>query len=511
MKRVVSAGVLAMLIVGFAVYLPAHAQNPVAVSSSTLQSLTTETTLHATASHVVQPYGVYHELASGALYAANGVDNVSITMTSGFPSFSSYEANTTLAEWASGCQTDTAKQSGADLVLDYSGASCGIAPILKLAFSPLPTYNATANNCTLFWVHESYSWCGDAGFSYSAGVLTIVAPSATFNIDPMIIQTNSGHCSSCTSLSVTFSSHVTAGNSLYATVGIYYSTTPCPTVSVTDSYQTYSQIVDVAGGQACSYIFAISGGTSGADTVKESTGATSVNEAELGIIEANGYFATSSNTQTGECTSGCTGNLATGSLTFNSGNLELGSASSNAGGSFTPGSLFTSISDNAFCAGGQYSTTVSSPTTFPATCSGDSNWANVGADFQALYPETTLLTMTVNAPPGGAIVYSGTTYSTSTVLTFTSTSTWTVTAAAFASYIFDGWSGFACTDLVNPVQTCSITTISSYTTSSTVSSTLIASMSMNSSGASGKTILAAFVIVGIILMLCGMAWAVSKR
>lgn len=526
LAKLVAPAMLAMLVLGFGVYEgPVFAQgvSSSSVSPNVLSTMTSSTVLHATASHVVQPYGVYHELASGALYAANAVDNVSITMTSGFPSFSYYEANTTLAEWASGCQTETAKQSGANLVLDYRGSACGIAPILKLTFSPAPS---ATDSCDLYWVDEVYSWCGDAGFSYSAGVLTIVAPSATFNIDPTILQKAGGSCNSCSSGTIASGiTFTTVGNIIVITEQAQKAATCTSTILETpqdtagDTFtlqveQFHSSAITGTCEDSAIYTATVSSLSSQTLTMKAT--------ASIQILTGTYYEisgVTLSGIVTSEGTGTCTGGAASFALssqTFNPSSVLIGAyAVYGAPTDFAAGSTFALISTGETAFTSQYSTTASSPNTWPASsaadCANTSPWTGTGIALNPLLAQTTLLTVTVNAPPGGAIVYSGTTYSTSTVLTFTSTSTWTVTAAAFASYIFDGWSGFACSDLINPIQTCSITTISSYTTSSTISTTLTASFTSVGGGPSNGSILAAFVICAIILMLCGMAWAVSKR
>lgn len=497
---VLSVAMLALLAASF--IIPVYAQGVVSSSTSqskvqtstALQTVTTSQSFTFTASHVVQPFLKLKVTPTGTIYAANGVDNVTIIMASGFPSFSGYQANATIQLFSSGCQTVVNKQSGANLVISYEGTLCGIAPTLTLAFSPLPT---SLTSCSISWKAEAYSWCGDSGISYGGGVVTIVPPSATYDIDPTVINTGgTTTCSSTNTCSITFGSNPASGDIVTAQFGIQLLVASgAPTLSVSDSLcaaYTLGVKNNVAYAanilyEQYAYIYYCLLASSGADTVTFSSSSGNWNVAQVNIAEIKGAVTTGivTNSATGTSASPATGStsftdsapVAIAFTSFGFGGtttLSAGSASFTAFGTLSGGSGILGASE--------YSTTVTSPTTFPFSSSGGNtfSWVDLGAIFAGTVAQQLNLVETVNAPPCGAIeIGAATTISTVSTLTITSTTSWTQSQVAFSGCINYGWSGATTfqQDTINPTQTEAITALSSYTTSSTLSITLTADFS----------------------------------
>ena len=459
-----------------------------AISTSTLQTYSVAKTITATANHVVQPFGKYTLTKTGTIYAANGVDNVTITLSSGFPSFSSYVGNSTYQAWASGCQKEQDQEKGANLVISYIGTACGIAPTLKVSFSPLPT---STDSCDLYWSHESYSWCGDAGFSYSGGTLTIVPPSATFDEDPTVVQHNNADCGAFVDnkCNISYSTNVSAGNALIV-AGQLTTTTSGVTLTANDSQSnSYSTVVSQgplcqAGTFYCyAYLFSATAGSSGALTlsVKASSVVGALN-IDIEIVEVSGISLASPQTGVGTNTGTA---VSTTSVSWTDSSIfAMASVSTPTSPSFTAGASFTAITSNRGSA--QYSTSVVSPSTFPATLSPSTGWAESAAVFNGF--TNAVYVLSVSQSSSGMILMPTINNAPTTVtavLTLTATccttNTFTVIGVPWASQTFAGWSGATTwiQNTLNPTQTI---TYSSFTTS-TLSSTLTAQFSGGGGGA----------------------------
>lgn len=511
--------------------MPAFAQGVVSSSTSqstiqtstALQTVTTAQSFTFTASHVVQPFGKYKVTPTGTIYAANGVDNVTITMTSGFPSFSGYQANATIQQFSSGCQKVVNEQSGANLVISYEGSSCGIAPVLKLTFSPLPN---SLTSCSISWKAEAYSWCGDSGISYSGGVVTIVTPSATYDIDPVLQSTGGSICSAAPSCTVTMGGSVTSGNVLVIGVIGYQTLNTLSVTSLSGTQTTggYTQQA-VAGPQVfgCvtgfmfSWIYTATLTSSGSDTVTVNFGnsGASTNEGVYGyeLSSVSGVIATASGAGTtgagaSQITTSTSPSYIANSILIATSIADLAAC----GTTVAAGSGFTRLqlsSGNTFTASESQTASGAGTTNFPfGITMGVTNYAEVGLVFDTEIPQQLNFVETVNAPPCGAIeIGAATTISTVSTLTITSTTSWTQSQVAFSGCINYGWSGATTfqQDTINPTQTEAITTISSYTTSSTISTTLTANFAVPSSGSSGSPpnydwlILFPFIIIAIAL------------
>lgn len=497
-------------------------QSSSTISTTTLQTYSVAKTVTATANHVVQPFGKYTLTKTGTIYAANGVDNVTITLSSGFPSFSGYTANSTLQEWVSGCQKEQDQEQGANLIISYIGTACGVAPTLKISFSPLPL---SSDSCDIYWVHEYYSWCGDSGFSYSSGVLTIVPPSATFDEDPMIVQNNGFQgCNSwpCTN---NFGSAVTAGNVEVDFVGIETTSTATPTLTVTDTLSSTNLVQEVlsadiqqcsAGTYFWSSMYALTLPSSGSTGIEISGPSANIgytvqygwetSQVTLAGIVAGSGVGTGSSAATSSTSFTSTAPLALAGFLWNN---CAGSTSFTAGASFAGTGMVVS----PYIASQQSSTTLGSPTTFPATVgnSGTNKWSEAGIVLAGL--TNSLFVLDVATTTQGMILMPTVNNAPTTILsssTFTmtccTTNTLTAIAAEWASYTFNGWSG-ATTWIQNTLDPTQTITYSSFAVS-TLTSTLTASFSSATGGGSAPSspdytwlLLLPFILLAIVIVL----------
>jgi len=217
------------------------------------------------------------------------------------------------------------------------------------------------------------------------------APSATLALDgsatgvstgsgPHLVQQTSKECSGATTCSQGFSSSVTSGDILVVSLE---TATAISSLSISDSRcsswtaASGSGITDTAEAN----MWYCTAGSSGADSPSVSW-TTSVN-AKLDIYEISGYTSTGLTCGTG--TSGTT-TLATSNVAFST-PAFLVAAWALSSRPFTAGTGFTASDTSSSGDGGsgEYNTsTITSPTTFPATRGGGSaQAAGVGCEFPA--------------------------------------------------------------------------------------------------------------------------------
>lgn len=513
-----------LVLIPFIVYTPVLGQGvstqSSSISTTTLQTYSTAKTVTAAANHVVQPFGKYTSTPSGTLYAANAFDNVTISLISGFPTFSSYQANSTEQLWASGCQKEQDIEKGATLVISYIGTSCGVAPTLKLSFSPLPV-NSTS--CSLSWTHESYSWCGDSGFSYSSGTLTVVPPSATFDEDPMIVQANGGTCSGAVS-SCTLGSGLTftGGNTLIVGEGANQSSqtscgnfptmnAPSVTAGLSFTQEGSTQTAFIAGSSFCTgssiWVASITSTITSQTLTANLASSTSITSLDGIYVEASGVVTTGIVTSSGTGT-GTAGALT--SQTFSSPSVLVAMYQNTVTNTYTAGSTFTAITPGGG-GGGQYSTTAASPNTWPITIGSSTTWVGVGVALAGL--DNALFVLQVQSTSSGMILMptinnAATTITSLSTLTATccTTNTWTVIGVPWGGNIFAAWSG-ATTWIQNTLDPTQTITYSSFAVS-TLTSTLTASFSSATGGGSAPSspdytwlLLLPFILLAIVIVL----------
>jgi hypothetical protein len=212
------------------------------------------------------------------------------------------------------------------------------------------------------------------------GSLTLV-PTAYAKIDPTVSQLGANYCGSATSCSVSVT-YATAGN--LVVVGIQYEVASSRvTYSISDSKSTsftsFSPAVSPNAAANGNYYYAsVSYGiipSTGSVTITITVSTTSI--LSLEVVEISGAN-TATSSVTGSANSGTA--ISTSSLTLPSSAVSVGSLAT--GYAITPGSGFTFYQVGAHpTIGIQYSTTVTTSTTFPATQSTSYTWVELGVAF----------------------------------------------------------------------------------------------------------------------------------
>ena len=191
---------------------------------------------------------------------------------------------------------------------------------------------------------------------------------------PTIVQSATGSGTTAT-VSVSFSSSVTAGDILVAAIGQCCSA--LPTNPVSDSVgNVWTILKDTASQALVEYTIAT---TSATDTVKLTMNAAPTDGAFVAIYELSGASPVSPASGGG---SGSGTAIASGSTSFTADSLLI--AVANWGGTsttYTPGSGFTQTGSTTDESAVEESSTVTSPTTFPATLGASASWNVAGAAF----------------------------------------------------------------------------------------------------------------------------------
>lgn len=211
--------------------------------------------------------------------------------------------------------------------------------------------------------------------------LTALVPVQIVHASSTLVQQNNGGCgTSCSSIGVSFNSAVTSGD--VVVVGVYTNALFYPTrVYDTLGSGPAGSYIQAEHSEAASLevvsIFVATLTTSGADEVYVEPGGGSVSN--VYILEVSGVTAPSGfrGGETGHDASLGT-SVDAGSVSFQTGAFLLGIIGTVSSETVTPGNGFT-LSPNTHTidslSAAQYSDPVSSPSTFPATLSSSSYWA----------------------------------------------------------------------------------------------------------------------------------------
>jgi hypothetical protein len=200
---------------------------------------------------------------------------------------------------------------------------------------------------------------------------------------PLVQQNNAGCYFTCASATqeVDLSSPVFSGDVLVVAVALFGGQTPYGTFNVTDSHGTsFTEVTSVCNSVATLICAGIAYGTAtsnaSSDAITVSFGTPPIQE-DVFVYDLSGVMTTGAATGTGQ---GDYSPISTSSTAF-SGEAFLVSVTNLLGtGNFTAGTGFTVSSENSGDQAGyaQYSYSgVTSPTTFPATTSGD-DWVEAG-------------------------------------------------------------------------------------------------------------------------------------
>ncbi len=209
-------------------------------------------------------------------------------------------------------------------------------------------------------------------------MLVLVASPLPVHAAATLVQQTTGGCSpACSVVGAIFGSSVTSGN--VVVVGVYMNDVTTVPTRVYDTLGSgpggsYTQVAFSEDGTESVTIFIATLTTSGADTVNVNPSGSPL-ETNVYAYEVSGVMTTVAGSGHD---AGSSASVDAGSVSFQAGAFLLGIIGQNAGGTVTHGSGFT-LSPNTNTIGtrsaAQYSDPVSSPSTFPATLSGGSTWA----------------------------------------------------------------------------------------------------------------------------------------
>ena len=364
----------------------------------TLSVSTKSQSFSLTASHIVQPFGKYTFDPNGSVFAANGLDNITIS-PQGMGAYSSYQYNSTYWVYSStvgGCTLSVSySQQGPSIEQTIKGTNC-LGASLDFKVTSSADSASYPDSCTLQFKGESYSWCGGeitgATVSRSGSEMSMSVVTSSFIVDPSVVQSNACAAGSSNTCNVAFGSNVTSGDSLVVVAeewNIASAETSWPSrfmdtlsTSLTSAltYDAPTVSTTHTDGAILYGVF----GSSGADTVTF-TASSTPGEIGMQIYEVSGGTLVLGNTGTGNCASVCLVTLTTSSVSFTGSNLLIGGMVTDGG--WSPGfqgSGFTAVySSLPSGVASQYSTSVSSPTTFPATDTSGRGWIDFGVAFTA--------------------------------------------------------------------------------------------------------------------------------
>lgn len=169
-------------------------------------------------------------------------------------------------------------------------------------------------------------------------------------------------------------------------------------------------------------IYAVAGSSAAESTTYTAAGIGFGGGLTINLYELSGVSALVQ----GICAVGGGTALATASVSFTAGDVEIAGLSNSQGGAYTAGASYTLQTAGTFnYQNSEYSTSVSSPTTYPATAANAGSWSDCGADFGN--PSTTTTTTVTSTTTSTTTVTSTTTTTTTFTTTVTSTSTLTTT------------------------------------------------------------------------------------
>jgi len=379
-----------------------------------------------------------------------------------------------------------------------------------------------------------FDWTKDAASYNNVTKIVTFTLSPGFAIDPLALDgSGTGSCGSSTTCTVTLTTS-NINDVIIVSCGCYTSTTTFTIADVAGLTWTSRASTGNFGGNTKELEwYAIATGTLSADVITITgcggcyygivangvTGA-DVSSPPTSVFDGHANVPLTDNNDAGCPTSG--GNFypcVTGFSTSNADDFIEVSCSDTGNNDIGAGTGMTLIGQNfgqpqngyaeyKIVSSAQTAQTFSFDTTYIGNtygCIADAIKQNSGA------AAPRILVLKVNTVSGGGIccITASSTISSSTTLTYSSNTTFAVTAEEFASYIWFGWAGATTLigDTINPVQT---VTISSPTLTTTVSDTLTAQFSKT--GAGGGTsvivpqnnvplILSAF---AIILALAGL-------
>ena len=188
---------------------------------------------------------------------------------------------------------------------------------------------------------------------------------------PVVYASAANSCSSGNTCSVTLS------NTVYGDLVIVAVQHPV-TIGLTDTFGSSFTLITPTADQASIYYVVL--GSSGSDTFTLTGGGT--NNVALEVFEVQGLFTNF--VVTAGTGTGSTATLATSSTSY-SGYTAFCIASLSAGAHLFAGTSFTILQPSYTDYGAEYSTTVASPTTFPATSGSASTWYDMGVCFAQSY------------------------------------------------------------------------------------------------------------------------------